>query len=84
MNWLAALALTFGIALAAAALVVALAKASTTPTHQTPTAHLRANDAADQLTARIGDDDQFRRWRTVVPHIRRNANAENQATKETP
>lgn len=84
MNWLAAIALTLGIALLAAGLVVAMAKASTTPVHRAPAAHLRASDAADQLTARIGDDDQFRRWRTIPVHIRRNANAENAAIPTDP
>jgi len=45
---------------------------------------LRAADVVDQLGAgQLGDDEQFHRWRTVVPHIRRRANAENHTTPTT-
>lgn len=86
MNWLAALGLALGIALLVAGFVIALAYANThpAPTREQPaTARLRAADATDHLD-RFGDDDQFRRWRTLVPHIRRNANAENQTTQGKP
>ena len=75
-----AVALTLVVALLVAVLVFALAKTqhrTSTPRHAVP---LRAEDAADHITPRLGDDDQFRRWRTLVPHIRREANAERDAT----
>jgi hypothetical protein len=71
-----------GLAVLAAGFVVwVLAYAPTWP-HQPTQPDIgrhREHDAAEP-----GDDDQFRRWRTVVPHIRRNANAEHNAIPADP
>ena len=78
-----AVSLAIGLALFAAAFVVALAKTQhRQPSVRPDVVRLRAGDAADHMIpGQPGDDDQFRRWRTLVPHIRRNANAETQASE---
>lgn len=79
MSPVAALALTLGVALLVAALVIAFAGTHTTPTDQPAVAHLRAADALDGL--RPGHDDQWTGVTTLVPHIRNLAAAEDAVTK---
>lgn len=84
MSATAAAFLAIGLALAVAGVVAWKAKTqhqAHTPRHAVP---LRAEDAADHITpGRLGDDDQWRRWRTLVPHIRREANAERDAAQSS-
>lgn len=79
MSSVAALALTLGIALLVAALVIAFAGTHTAPTDRLRVVHLRAADALDTL--RPGHDDQWTGMTTLVPHIQQLAAAEHAVTK---
>lgn len=80
MSSVAALALTLGIALLVAALVIAFAGTHTAPADHPRAVHLRAADALDTL--RPGNDDQWTGMTTLVPHIRDLADAENATDPE--